>query len=124
MRNHISVCAAIVSVSCLFSTPSRADILECHGPAGGVTYTNGQCTEGTRIRAVLSDNGGAMPSQADLPAPRRLHQTAWSRPLKVRNRRPDVTSIQAAKVAVQQMDSERLRRRRGEATQLAQYQEN
>jgi hypothetical protein len=101
---------------------SWADVLACRSGRGVVTYTNGDCAQNAQVRVVLYE---PPPQMVEIEPPRFvLRETGWSRPLKVRNRRPDVTAIRDAKLKLQQMDDERKHHRRSaNVTQLAQYRE-
>jgi hypothetical protein len=123
MQTHNKSCGAAIAVlgALLLPSLSSADILACRGPGGTVTYTNGECAENTHIRTVLY--GPRPTSMEDEQSYRAMRETSWTRPLKVRNRRPDVTSIHEAKLALQRMDNERRHRHTAGATQLAAYRE-
>ncbi|HWT71524.1 MAG TPA: DUF4124 domain-containing protein [Oxalicibacterium sp.] len=125
MRQRGKLCgAAIIAASaCLFFPSAQADILACRGASGTVTYTNGQCEESTRVKVVII---GARPvpiGDEQFVVHPKTRGSTWTRPVKVKNRRPDVASIHAAKLKLQRMDEERRLRRTGSTTQLAEYRE-
>jgi hypothetical protein len=125
MRQRSKLCGAaiIAAGACLLLPSAQADILACRGTGGSVTYTNGQCEESARVKVLIF---GARPVAVDgeqSPVYHTARSTAWTRPIKVKNRRPDVASIRAAKLKLQRMDAERRQQRTGESTQLAEYRE-
>ena len=116
--------AAIIAASAAFFLPSaQADVLACRGAGGAVTYTNGQCEDSTRVKVVIIGARPVPVGDEQVVTRRATRGSAWKRPVKVKNRRPDVASIRAAKLALQRMDAERLQRRNGTTTQLAEYKE-
>lgn len=125
MRQHGKLCGAaiIAAGACLFFPTAQADVLACRGASGTVTYTNGQCDESTRVKVVII---GARPipvGDEQAVVHRATRVNTWKRPVKVKNRRPDVASIRAAKLKLQRMDAERRQQHMNGATQLAEYRE-
>ncbi|HTH45227.1 MAG TPA: DUF4124 domain-containing protein [Oxalicibacterium sp.] len=125
MRAASKVCGTAISIvlgACLFSPLAQADVLACRGASGTVTYTNGQCEESTRVKVVIF-GARPVPVGDEQQVHHVKHGTGWTRPLKIKNRRPDVASIRAAKLELQRMDAQRQQRKSGNGAQLAQYQE-
>jgi hypothetical protein len=119
--HHKSCGAAIVATLCALSFPSlsSADVLACRGPKGTMTYTNGDCAKDAQVRVVMVEPRPAFDDQPRMI----IRETGWARPVKVRNRRPDVLAIHEAKLKLERMDAERRHRRYPNATQLAEYRE-
>jgi hypothetical protein len=125
MQVHSKTCGAAIIMSLgalLFSSSSTADVLACRTERGAVTYTNGDCAQNAQVRVVIYE-----PRVQMEPEPPRfvMRETSWSRPLKVKNRRPDLAAIREAKLELQRMDDARKHKRSfaSNGTQLAEYRE-
>ena len=106
-RRHLALTLPIACMLLMSSGIAGADILQCADAQGGITYTNMPCQNGANLVSPhpATSNIKLAPAAPTFSAVGDTHESAWARKTaSKRHAGPDVTTLQAARTAMQIKD--------------------